>query len=106
MGFFKGFILGGLVGLSAGLLFAPKSGKETMAELHERSAEFRSRGLQKLEEESVALRATIADMREVLNEAVQEGREVLKEAVEEGRDATTQATQDLHGRYNESRGPQ
>jgi len=37
-GFFKGFILGGLIGGFAALLLAPKTGKEFREELGERAA--------------------------------------------------------------------
>jgi gas vesicle protein len=42
-GFFKGFLFGGIVGGIIALLYAPKSGKETRAELSEESEKMFSR---------------------------------------------------------------
>ncbi len=43
VGFWTGFIVGGVAGLVAGILFAPKSGEETRALISEKSAEWRDR---------------------------------------------------------------
>jgi gas vesicle protein len=47
--FFKGFVIGGIVGAIAGLLLAPKSGKEFRAELGEESEKFLSKAREDLE---------------------------------------------------------
>jgi gas vesicle protein len=39
-GFFKGFIIGGIIGAVAGLLLAPKSGRETREDLGEEAEKF------------------------------------------------------------------
>ena len=39
----SGFVIGGLIGAAATLLYAPKSGQETRAEIRERTMELRDR---------------------------------------------------------------
>lgn len=97
-----GFVIGGLLGVVAGLLLAPKPGQETLEELRVRSEGLRSRG-RDLMGDTEALRETVADLKEILKETVQEARQVLQEAVEEGKAASLQATHDLQQRFQESR---
>ena len=63
VGFWTGFLVGGVVGLVAGVLFAPKSGEETRALIGEKTAEWRDRA------EELA-----ATARERARSAVDEGR--------------------------------
>lgn len=81
------FILGALVGAGLALLFAPKSGEETQAELKERAlqlrdtAEDRVRAAQKqLEERLDEARAGVAGRLDTVKEAVSAGREAAVEA--------------------------
>ncbi len=62
-GFLTGFLIGGAVGLLAGILLAPKSGEETRAIIMERGSEWRD----KAEELAAAARERIAS-------ATEEGR--------------------------------
>lgn len=39
-GFFKGFVIGGIIGAVAGILLAPKSGRETREDLGEEAEKF------------------------------------------------------------------
>jgi gas vesicle protein len=47
--FFKGFIIGGIVGAFVGLMLAPKSGKELRSELSEESEKFLGKAREDLE---------------------------------------------------------
>lgn len=47
--FFKGVLFGGFFGVLAGLLFAPKSGKEMREDIRKCSLEFKDNGLERLE---------------------------------------------------------
>ena len=47
--FFKGALFGGIIGVVAGLLFAPKSGKETREDIRKCSLEMKDKSLEKLE---------------------------------------------------------
>lgn len=47
--FLKGLIFGGLVGVAIGILFAPKSGKETREDLAVKADEFISKAKEELE---------------------------------------------------------
>lgn len=63
VGFWTGFIIGGVAGLVAGVLFAPKSGEETRALISEKTAEWRDRA------EELA-----ASARDRARSAIEEGR--------------------------------
>jgi len=65
VGFWTGFLLGGAIGIAAGLLFAPKSGEETRSILGEKTSEWRDRA------EELASSA-----RDRVRTAVDEGRAV------------------------------
>ncbi|MEK9675049.1 MAG: YtxH domain-containing protein [Chloroflexota bacterium] len=42
-GFFQGFLIGGIAGFVAGMIFAPKSGEETRAYILDQSREWRDK---------------------------------------------------------------
>lgn len=72
----------GLAGLAAGILFAPKSGKETRAEMKKKAHEMSDKATQKMEEG----RAKVADLK---HEAVEQANKVRsairkKESAESG----------------------
>jgi len=60
----QSFILGGLAGLAAGLLFAPRSGRETRGSLAERLWEARDRGRERYLDAQERLRERMARERE------------------------------------------
>ncbi len=102
-GFFRGLLIGGIVGGLAGVLLAPKPGKETMAQLKEQGALWRERSNMGFEEELSSLKGTVSEMQEVLKEALVEGREVFREVVAEGKVASVRATDDLQRRFQSSK---
>jgi gas vesicle protein len=68
-GFGTGLVLGGAIGLLAGLLLAPKAGEQTRAEMAERTAGLRQRA----EDMTADFRER---MRETVREVMDEGRVV------------------------------
>ncbi|MDI6825211.1 MAG: YtxH domain-containing protein [Bacillota bacterium] len=84
--FWEGFLIGGLVGLAAGLLFAPQSGAESRRLVMEKGrevADATARGYQ-------SAAARVGEAARTVREAVSRGREV---AVEVTSELTEQAEQ-------------
>ncbi len=98
---FGAFLLGGLVGAVLGLLFAPRSGKETRELIADKAEEYWGEGLEmyesgrekvvevysagkeKVAESSEQLRSKIDEARERLQEQVAKSAEVGREKVSE-----------------------
>ena len=83
------FVWGGLIGLAVGVLYAPKSGKETRDELKKRADEYLEQGLEEYEVqkdrvlEAVEMgRQTAVDTSEDLKNKIQETRDKLKAQVD------------------------
>jgi gas vesicle protein len=74
-GFMKGAVLGGLVGSLAGLLFAPKSGKETQEDLKRKARTMKSDIDTTLTEMQRDLVGRIDDLKDVAKELGGEARE-------------------------------
>ncbi|WP_172620573.1 YtxH domain-containing protein [Rubrobacter xylanophilus] len=60
----RSFILGGLAGLAAGILFAPRSGREVRGSIADRVWEARDRGRERYLEAQERLRERVARERE------------------------------------------
>jgi hypothetical protein len=58
------FVLGGIAGVLAGILFAPKSGKELRGSISSRAGEARERGLETYFEAQERMQERIAEVRE------------------------------------------
>lgn len=83
-GFFKGLLIGGLMGLAAGILIAPKSGRETRADICNRTEELvrkardeYSRGVEKT---CRTFEYAKAHAQEAMHSAVQATGEIREEA--------------------------
>jgi len=67
--FLKGLIIGGLIGAAAGILFAPKSGKETREDISRKTQDLLSRAKEEyesaMEKSKKAYEAAIEKMKEV-----------------------------------------
>ena len=96
--FLVGFIVGGLTGAVAALLFAPQSGEETRAVIRERSIELRDRATE--EAEAAWKRAEEATLEarkrseELVQQARTQGEELSVKARERGKELleTTKTT--------------
>jgi len=82
--FLVGFIVGGLTGAVAALLFAPQSGEETRAVIKERSIELRDKAAE--EAEAAWKRAEAAAI-----EARDKAEELTKQAMAQGEEITLKA---------------
>ena len=92
--FFEGLLLGGILGAIAGVLFAPKSGREMRKQLADTS-----------EEAYKSASGQISDMKDRTEQALQDFQSksdtVLKQATrqfEETRDQLTNKVQELRGK--------
>ncbi len=62
-GFWTGFVVGGMVGAIAGILFAPKSGEETRAFIGEKTGEWRDRAEELAESAQYRVRSAVDEGR-------------------------------------------
>jgi gas vesicle protein len=93
------FLLGALVGAGLALLFAPKSGAETQAEIREHARKLRNAAEERVREAQRQLEERMSDVRE----GVQDKLDGVKDAVREGRSAATDARADLERKLQRSK---
>lgn len=72
----KGFVLGGLIGFAAGILFAPKSGKDTREELLEESEDL----IEKAKREFDKIKSDLTDLRAKINQTISRGKSSVAQA--------------------------
>lgn len=89
--FLVGFIVGGLTGAVAALLFAPQSGEETRALIKDKSIELRDKAQVTAEEALAKAEAAAAEARaradELAKQVKARGQEVVTSAKERGKGA-------------------
>jgi gas vesicle protein len=85
----KGVIFGGLVGAALGILYAPKSGKETRKQICSRSEEL----MEKAKEQYEDLIRSIERLAQKEKEMIAEQKGRLKNALDAGVDAYRQEKQ-------------
>jgi gas vesicle protein len=71
--FLKGFVIGGLLGILAGIFFAPKSGKELRSDLKEKGSDV-------LKDAKEIYADASARAKEIIEEAKRKAKELKKEA--------------------------
>ena len=80
MDFVKGLLIGGLIGAAIGILYAPKSGKETRDQISKKSDEWLVKAKEEyeksLEKSKKALDSMVEKMKEVQTETVKKAEEV------------------------------
>lgn len=84
--FLVGFIVGGLTGAVAALLFAPQSGEETRALIRDKSIELRDRASQTAEETLARAEAAAAEARQRAEEYAKLARERAEQLASEVRE--------------------
>jgi gas vesicle protein len=87
----KGFLIGGLIGAALGILYAPKSGKETREEISRTTQDL----LEKAKAEYEDKRRKIEELATREKEIFSENKKRLKRAVEAGVDAYREGKADL-----------
>jgi gas vesicle protein len=101
-GFFVGFVVGGLIGAAAALLFAPQSGEQTRAEIRERTLELKEQADQlgstarsrAVELQTVA-KERAAEVTAQTKEKAAGLQAKVKQAVDEGKGAATERKEDF-----------
>ena len=99
-GFLSGFILGGLIGAAAALLYGRRGELASWEQLRDRSLELRRQS----DEVSTRARETLEEMNQRSRLLLEEVREVLRQAMEEGRESATRTMAELQARFQELRG--
>lgn len=107
---FGAFLWGALVGAAAALLFAPKSGEETQADIKEgarrlrRTAEDKFSELRETVEEGYErAREDVSERVDTAREQVRERKQKAEEALKAGKEAAKRARGDLEERVAESK---
>lgn len=100
-GFLIGLLVGSAVGAAAGVLLAPRPGREMREQLADQAELVRARRLNAFDDQISELRGNLDEVRDILREAMAEGREVLREAIEEGKRASARAQEELREQYHE-----
>ena len=98
-GEFGTFVWGLLVGAAAALLFAPKSGRETRAELTDSMYRLRDEAEDRVREVQETVRDTVDDVRRQFEEGV----DTARRAVDSGREAARASRDDMERRMREGR---
>ncbi len=93
------FVVGALVGAGLALLFAPRSGEETQAELRERARRLRDTAEDRVREAQRNLEERLDHARE----GVQSRLDEVRDAVDAGRTAAHDAREDLEGKLERSK---
>ncbi len=99
--FLKGLVIGGFLGLAAGLLFAPKSGKETRADILKAAKEEYEKGLEKTSQlydsvkaQTGKFRADVSGFTESGKQKIEETSNRFKQALDAGVEAFHEAKQE------------
>jgi gas vesicle protein len=93
------FLIGALLGAGLALLYAPRSGEETQADLKERASRLRDAAEERLREAQAQIEERLEQAREELMERV----EAVKEAVESGKVSAQEARVELEEKIERSK---
>jgi gas vesicle protein len=93
------FLLGALLGAGVALLFAPRSGEETQADIRERAGRLRDAAEERLRD----AQAQIEERLELAREELMERVEAVKEAVESGKVSAQEARVELEEKIERSK---
>jgi gas vesicle protein len=82
-GFFKGFVIGGIIGAVAGILLAPKSGKETREELGEEAEKLYTQTKTDFEHARKAAMKSFEEGRNKILDKLKDDADIEEEEVEQ-----------------------
>lgn len=82
-GFFKGFVIGGIIGAVAGILLAPKSGRETREDLGEEAEKLYSQTKSDFEHARKAAMKSFEEGRDKILDKLKDDDDIPEEDVEE-----------------------
>jgi gas vesicle protein len=85
-GFFKGFVIGGIIGAVAGILLAPKSGRETREDLGEEADKLYTQTKSDFEHARKAAMKSFEEGRDKILEKLKDEEHTVEETVEEVED--------------------
>jgi gas vesicle protein len=74
-----GFLVGSVIGVATALLFAPRSGEETRAEIRDRAAEIRDRTSEGVKDTVSQARSRAYEIKDTVTDTVREKAEELKQ---------------------------
>lgn len=84
-------ILGGLAGLGIGLLFAPRSGRETRAQIHQKAEHTKQKVEESAEQVKQKTKAGLHKAATIKDNAVESAKSVGRKAKEEAQDTQDEA---------------
>ena len=106
--FLSGLIVGGLIGLAAGLLFAPEAGGKTRERIRRQGEEWGGRAREQADRAAERVRATATDVadrvRERADEFASRARSTAGEVIHRGRTAIDEKSDRLRRAFEEGRG--
>ncbi len=101
--FLKGLVIGGFLGLAAGLLFAPKSGKETRADICNRTEELLKaaneeyeKGLKKTSQLYDSVKAQAGKFKADVSEFTESGKQKIEETSNRFKQAVDAGVEAFH----------
>lgn len=100
---FFAFLLGGMVGATIGLLYAPRSGEETRQLLKDESDEMVNKAVSSVREAQDSAKATLQDTQSRLEAFNQETRERLAKLQEIARKTVDEQKESLEKGYTKAR---
>lgn len=93
------FLIGALLGAGLALLYAPRSGEETQAEIKDRAIRFRDAAEERFRDAQTQIEERLEQAREELMERI----EAVKDAVESGKVTAHEARAELEGKIERSK---
>jgi gas vesicle protein len=93
------FLIGALLGAGVALLYAPRSGEETQADIRERAARFRDAAEERFRDAQAQVEERLEQAREELMERV----EAVRDAVESGKVTAHEARAELEEKIERSK---
>ena len=89
-----GFLVGGIVGAATALLFAPRSGEETRAEIRNKAVELRDRTTETVNDTVAQARSRAQEIKNSVSEKAEELKQRGKHVVGQQLDRVSQAAED------------